>query len=340
MEFELKKITTPRLTTACYRAGEGNREKLLLLHGNVSSSVFYLPLFPALSKRFDIVAPDLRCFGGSDASPIDATRGLRGWSDDIDALVEALGWDRFAFAGWSMGGGVAMQYAIDHGEKLTGLILISPLSPFGFGGTKGETGEKLQPVGVASGGGCVNPQLIRAIAENDRDFLRNTMYGLYFKPPFRVDPVWEELFLDGMAATRVGEGMYPGGGTPCAVWPGVASGDTGVNNTMSPAYCDLSPLADIPVKPPILWIRGDSDLIVSDGSMCDFGFLGKINLVPGWPGDEACPPQPMLAQTRYVLERYRANGGMYTERVFAESGHGCHLERPEEFMAAVEALLG
>ncbi len=336
--MEQKKLGCSRLTTAYYRAGEHNPEKLLLLHGNVSSSAFYLPLIPALAKRFDVVAPDLRCFGGSDALPVDATRGLRDWSDDIDEFVTALGWDSFAFAGWSMGGGVAMQYAIDHGEKLTGLILISPLSPYGFGGTKGETGEKLEPVGLASGGGCVNPQLIDAIAHNKRDFLLQTLNGLYFAPPFRME-AWEERFLDAMASTKVGEGMYPGDGAPCGVWPNVVSGAHGVNNTMSPAYCDLSPLADIPAKPPVLWLRGDRDLIVSDGSMCDFPFLGKLGAVPGWPGDEVCPPQPMLAQTRHVLDRYAKNGGKYTEKVFEGAGHGCHLEQPESFINAVFALL-
>ncbi len=336
--MEQKKLRTSRLATAYYRAGEQNHEKLLLLHGNVSSSAFYLPLLPELSKRFDVVAPDLRCFGGSDALPVDATRGLRDWSDDIDELVTALGWDSFAFAGWSMGGGVAMQYAIDHGGKLTGLILISPLSPYGFGGTRGAEGEKLQPPGLASGGGCVNPQLIEAISQNKRDFLLQTLNGLYFAPPFRMED-WEDLFLDAMASTKVGEGMYPGDGAPCGVWPNVASGSRGVNNTMSPVYCDLSPIADIPAKPPVLWVRGDRDLIVSDGSMCDFAFLGKIGAVPGWPGDEICPPQPMVSQTRHVLDAYAAKGGKYTEKVLAGAGHGCQLEQPESFIGAVLELL-
>ena len=52
-------LTTGRLTAAYYRAGEGNARKLLLIHGNVSSSVFYLPLFPALWSQFDVVEADL-----------------------------------------------------------------------------------------------------------------------------------------------------------------------------------------------------------------------------------------------------------------------------------------
>ena len=77
--------------------------------------------------------------------------------------------------------------------------------------------------------------------------------------------------------------------------------------------------------------------MVSDTSVCDFGYLGQIGAVPGWPGAETIPPQPMVTQTRAVLDRYVANGGTYTETVLS-GGHGCHLESPEEFIAAVESL--
>ena len=150
-------LTTGRLTTAYYRAGEGNSRKLLLVHGNVSSSVFYLPLFPALAERFDVVAPDLRCFGDSEALAVDATRGFGDWTDDLAEFTAALGWERFAVAGWSMGGCIAMQYAMEHGGQLTGLILINPGSPCGFGGTKGADGVMLDPPGLASGGGQQMP---------------------------------------------------------------------------------------------------------------------------------------------------------------------------------------
>lgn len=337
--YQQQFLATPRLTTAYYRAGQGNEKKLLLLHGNVSSSVFYLPLFEALSAEYDIVAPDLRCYGDSTATVIDATKGLKDWSDDLDEFLTALGWDKFAFAGWSMGGGIAMQYAIDHSEKLTGIILIAPLSPFGFGGTKGETGEKLEPLGIGSGGGAVNVDLIAAVANHTDDFLRTTLNTLYFKPPYVAEPDWEAMFIDSMAKTKAGEGMYPGEGVPSAAWPGVASGVTGTNNTMSPAFCDVSAMADIPAKPPVLWFRGDADLIVSDTSLCDFGFLGQIGAVPGWPGLEEAPPQPMIAQTRWMLDRYAANGGTYRE-LMLPGGHAIHLEQAEAFVAAVRELLG
>lgn len=129
--------------------------------------------------------PDLRCFGGSDTLPVDATRGMRDFSDDIHELVEALGWDTFSILGWSMGGGVAMQYAIDHSERLEAIVLQSPLSPFGFGGTYGVDGKKLEPLGLASGAGCANAQLIAALQTGDRAFIGSVIDSIYVTPSFK-----------------------------------------------------------------------------------------------------------------------------------------------------------
>lgn len=332
-------LTTPRLTTAYYRAGEGNSRKLLLVHGNVSSSVFFLPLFPALAEHLDVVSVDLRCFGDTDALPIDATRGYRDWTEDLAEFVAALGWDRFAIAGWSLGGMITMQYTMDHAEQITDLILINPGSPFGFGGTRGETGELLDPPGLASGGGCVGPQLVQAYQNGDREFLRTSMNNMNFTPSFRLSPEWEELLLDDRLKVKVGDGMYPGDFRKSDRWPFVVAGDKGVCNTMSPTYGNLSGLADIPVKPPILWVRGAADVMVSDHSLGDFGFLGQSGVVPGWPGADAVPPQPMVSQTRYVLDQYAANGGVYREVVHS-GGHGSFLENADEFVAAVLEQLG
>ena len=336
--YQQKFLTTDRLTTAYYRAGEENSAKLLLVHGNVSSSVFYLPLFPALTKHFDVVAPDLRCFGDSSALPVDATRAYGDWCDDLAELVTELGWEKFAIAGWSMGGGVAMQYATLHPEQLTGVILINPGSPYGFGGTKGENGEMLEPAGLASGGGCANAQLVQSLLSGDRELPRTTLNNVYFKPPFRMEPEWEERFIDEILKTKVGDGMYPGDMRQVPVWPFIASGDKGICNTLAPNHGNLECFADIDPKPPVLWVRGDSDLFVSDTSTGDFGFLGQCGYVPGWPGADVHPPQPMVSQTRYVLNKYAANGGAYTETVLP-GAHGCQLESPDQFVAAVEELL-
>lgn len=292
MNHRPQTLTTGRLTTAYYRAGEGNGRRLLLIHGNVSSGAFYLPLFDQLSQRFDVIAPDLRCFGGSSALPVDAARGFRDWTEDLAEFTAALGWDRFALAGWSMGGCVAMQYAMDHGEQLTGLILINPGSPYGFGGTKGEDGVMLEPPGLASGGGCVNAQLVQSLLSGEREFLRATLNSVYFKPPFRMDSQWEERLIDEMLKTKVGDGMYPGDTRQVPQWPFVAAGDKGVCNTMAPNHSGLSALADAPVKPPVLWMRGTAILWSATLPCATSVTWGRRAWSPGGRGRRLSRPSP------------------------------------------------
>ena len=168
MSLSYHTITTPRLTTAYLSAGTPGKPRLLLLHGNVSSAVFYEHLMERLADDFEMLAPDFRCFGHSSALPIDATRGMRDFSDDIAEFLHAVGWDRFHLFGWSMGGGVAMQYAIDHPRQVQSLILQAPLSPFGFGGSYGEAGAPVEPAGLGSGAACTNQALLQALRTGDR----------------------------------------------------------------------------------------------------------------------------------------------------------------------------
>ena len=79
--------------------------------------------------------------------------------------------------------------------------------------------------------------------------------------------------------------------------------------------------------------------IVGDASFFDLNQLGKAGIIPGWPGDDVAPPQPMIQQTRAVLDRYAAAGGRVTEVELEGCGHSPHLERPEEFRAALVELV-
>jgi pimeloyl-ACP methyl ester carboxylesterase len=108
-----------------------------------------------------------------------------------------------------------------------------------------------------------------------------------------------------------------------------------VLNTLAPTVFDVSGITELAVKPPVLWVRGDADQIVSDTSAFDLAFLGSIGAVPGWPGAQGFPPQPMVGQTRAVLDRYAASGGAYRELVLPAVGHSPHVERPLDFAAVL-----
>lgn len=344
---------TPRLATHALVAGDESGVPILFIHGNVSSARFWDVTLAALPAGFRGIAPDLRGFGGSAPLAVDATRGLGDWADDLHNLMETMGLATATAAGgrkahlvgWSMGGGIALRLAMDHADMIASLTLIAPLSPFGFGGTKDVAGARCWPDAAGSGGGTVNPEFLKRLAARDRGAddpasPRNVMNTFYVKPPFRVAPEREDAYVDAMLTTVTGEGNYPGEVAPSPNWPAVAPGARGVNNAMAPTYCDLAAFASIQPRPPVLWVRGADDQIVSDTSLFDLGYLGQIGAVPGWPGAEVYPPQPMIAQTRAVFEAYRAKGGAYREVVLADCGHSPHIEKPEEFRRAFFAFLG
>ena len=337
-------VKTPRLTMNVLGSGPADGEPVVFIHGNVSSAIFWEETMLSLPPEYRALAPDLRGYGDTEAVPIDATRGLRDWSDDLHALFETLALRPFHLVGWSMGAGVAMQYTLDHPATVRSLTLMSPLSPYGFGATKDVAGTWTYADCAGSGGGTVNPDFLQRLKDGDRSddsptSPRNTMNTFYFKPPFRAAPEREEAFVSSMLSTRTGEDFYPGDLTTSENWPGVAPGEHGINNAMAPNYCDLSAFATLAAPPPVLWVRGADDQSVSDTSCFDLGFLGHRGAVPGWPGVEIFPPQPMVGQMRAMLDQYQANGGHYWEKVIADCGHSPHIEKAAEFQALLLAHL-
>jgi pimeloyl-ACP methyl ester carboxylesterase len=343
-------VTTSRLRTHVLTAGPAEGLTLVLVHGNVSSARFFARSLSALAKRrYRCLAPDLRGFGLSEAAEVDARRGVRDFADDLHALLTEStllpAGQQVHLLGWSLGGGVVLQYAIDHPGMVASIVLESPMSPYGFGGTRDLAGTPCWPDFAGSGGGTASPELVRRIAERDRGTddpasPRNVLATLYGRPPFRLAPELEDELVDAMLQTAIGDDFYPGDAEASPNWPGMAPGARGVNNAISPRYFDVSGFAKVSDQPPVLWIRGDSDQIVSDASLVDLGCLGQAGIVPGCPGPDVYPAQPMVGQMRGVLDRYRAAGGRATEHVLADCGHSPHLERPDEFLALVSDFLG
>ncbi|GBD08565.1 AB hydrolase superfamily protein YdjP [Candidatus Thermoflexus japonica] len=107
-------------------AGE---EVALFVHGWLSSHRWWLPVLDRLPPGVRGYAVDLRGAGESD--PASGTHTLAGYAADLHAFAEALGLSSFLLVGHSMGGGVALRYALDHPERLKGLMLVNPLAPFG-----------------------------------------------------------------------------------------------------------------------------------------------------------------------------------------------------------------
>jgi pimeloyl-ACP methyl ester carboxylesterase len=246
-----------------------------------------------------------------------------------------------------MGGGIAMQYAIDHPEELVSVTLINPIPPYGIGGTKDAHGTQIWD-DYAGGGGRIVLEFVYRLQKGDRTAEslaspRNVMNLTYFRPPFRATPEREEVLISALLSTMVGVENYPGDRSPSKNWPYVAPSPGpayGIVNAISPRYCKLDSFATIDPKPNVLWIRGANDVLIAEPSRIDFAELGRLKLLPHWPGEDVYPPQPMITQTRAVLDSYQAQGGKYQEVVIDDCGHSPHTEKPERFRQVLFEFLG
>ena len=110
------------------RAGSG--PPLLLLHGFPQTHRMWRHLAPALARRYSIVCPDLRGYGNSACPASDdahAPYAKRAMARDVVALMEQLGFARFAVAGHDRGGRVAYRLALDHPQRVTRLAVLDVL---------------------------------------------------------------------------------------------------------------------------------------------------------------------------------------------------------------------
>ncbi|WP_236795077.1 alpha/beta fold hydrolase [Amycolatopsis sp. GM8] len=327
-----RRVPTERLTVNVLEVAGRTGTPVLFVHGNVSSSLFWQETMLALPESFRPLALDLRGFGDTDPEPVDATRGLDDYADDLAALVATLDLAPVHLIGWSMGGGVLLRYLLHRPSAAASLTLVNPVSPYGFGGTSGLDGKLYDPAGAGTGGGTANPEFVQRLAEGDTGAdsplsPRQVLLAHYVKPP--CVPEHLDMLVESMLSTRIGDDHYPGTSATGDAWPGFVPGERGVLNTMAPTHFRIPDLSTVDPKPPVLWLHGTDDVIVSDTSLYDLAHLGSIGVVPGWPGPGVSPPQPMVAQTRAVLDTY----GAYREAAIPDSGHAPHLDQPEAFRA-------
>ena len=338
-------IETPRLlVNILERVGDdpatAPEKTVVLIHGNGSSSLFWQELMQDLPSELRVIAIDLRGYGDTENAPIDATRGARDFSDDVWATLQALGLPTAHLVGWSMGAGVIMQYALDH--PALSLTLESPVSPYGFGGTRRD-GSRLTDDDAGTGGGAANPDYVeRLIAGDTSDEAptspRSVFRSGYVAADFKT--AHEDVWVESMLSTSTAAGNYPGDSVPSENWPGFAAGTIGVLNSLVPKYFNTSGIVALNPKPPILWIYGTVDAIISDTSFYDYNHLGALGIVPGWPGADVAPAQQMVSQTRDVLDAYATAGGEVTQFALEGAGHTPHLERPAEFRHALLQVIG
>ena len=203
-EYKLNYVDLPTGETIAYRkAGEGLKT-FLLIHGNMSSSVHFQNLMEKLERHFTVYAIDLVGFG--DSTYNRKIQSLEDFSKDVTAFIKHFDLKDVYLVGWSTGGGVALETAVDNQEVIKHIFLLSSV---------GVSGLKVNGMNMNSWGmmqmdrmalkkeikqDIPTKQHALALKKKDRRFFRLLWDAIYLKN----DPIVEEFeaYIDAMLKQR------------------------------------------------------------------------------------------------------------------------------------------
>ena len=163
--------------------GDPAKPTLLLVHGFSGDKDNWSFLAPFLTRDYHVVAPDLPGFGENERNP-DLAYDIAAQTARLKAFVDALGLDRPHIAGNSMGGWIALRYAIDYPDALASLTLLDNA------GVNGANESELQKQAASEE---YNPLVLANLEDADR-----LVAMVVHKPPYipaRLKPV---LYGDGL----------------------------------------------------------------------------------------------------------------------------------------------
>ena len=122
-EIKDKTINVDGRDVHYYTAGHG--EPLVVIHGGGGDARTWRSNIVELSEKYTVYAPDLPGYGGSQ--PLDGNYYIPELSAFLGSFASNLGLESFYLMGHSMGGGVALDYALKSPHKIKKLVLVSSL---------------------------------------------------------------------------------------------------------------------------------------------------------------------------------------------------------------------
>lgn len=151
---------------------QGTGETVVLVHGNTSSSVWWeYTLQRMAGDSYHFIAPDMRGRGDTEGSAAEWTVWML--SHDLSGLIEALNLGSVHLVGHSLGSNVAVQFALDHPNKVKSLTLLNP------GWVAGD-----MPAEIA------DENRVKMMVEN-KELLKMALRGVAMKHP--DDENWQRL---------------------------------------------------------------------------------------------------------------------------------------------------
>ena len=122
-EWNHRQVDANGITLHYVRHGSG--APLVLLHGWPEFWYGWRKNVPVLAESFDVVAPDLRGFGDSDKPGGPPEELLGEFVEDLRALADSLGFERFGVVSHDVGAYVAQGFARKYPERLSGLFFFN-----------------------------------------------------------------------------------------------------------------------------------------------------------------------------------------------------------------------
>ena len=271
-----------------YVERDGGDDPIILVHGNMSSSVHWDVVIDALDAKFRVYAIDLRGFGNSSYNqPITS---IKDFADDLKLFVDELGLRDFALVGWSLGGTVGQQFCADHPGYCNRLFLFTSGSSRGY--PYFAVGEDGLP--------DITKRLktIEEIREDDKakyvqtaydtlnyDFLRQ-MWDMVIYVNNKPDEARYEKYLEAMTKQRNLLECYQ------------ALNTFNISNVHNGLVEGTNQVKDIDI--PVLIAYGEDDMVVTknmtDELIEDFGDRAEV---VEWKG---CGHSPQIDDLQQVIE--------------------------------------
>ncbi len=249
---QLKKVLLENGETFAYRERVGGHIPLVLIHGNMTSSKHWDVVLDKLDESYKVYAVDMRGFG--ESSYHGEVGGIKDLSDDLKDWVEELGLRDFSMMGWSTGGAVAMQFAIDYPEHCKNLILLASASTRGypFFGTKADgtpdMENRLRTIDDVRRDSGKTVPVQAAYDGDDREFLR-TLWNALIYSHNQPDEEHYESYIDDMRTQRNLAEIYQALNT---------FNISGVHNGLVEGNGKASSISI-----PVLVLRGDRDYVIT-----------------------------------------------------------------------------
>ncbi len=204
-QYQVQYVKLENGETIAYRKAGTKGDIILLVHGNMSSSVHFQIVMEQLEDSYQVYAIDLRGFG--DSSYWNNLNSLHDFAVDVEMFVDALHLNHFNILGWSTGGGIVLEVAADLKDRIKKVFLLDSVGIKGYPMfKKDDKGQPILTKLITSKEEISNDPIqvvpiLNAFANNNRAVLKAVWNAVIYnlKQPNDAD---YELYLDAIFKQR------------------------------------------------------------------------------------------------------------------------------------------